>query len=95
MISYILWLRDISVLCLVFDFIFSDAAAYYRCPANHINMSKTQHYATLYIGVARLLSDTLVLIIISNVIFLCECFFFLLFYYYNIELRNCYLCKYA
>ncbi len=39
--------------------------------------------------VARILSDTLVLIIISNVIFLCECFF-----YSDIEWGICYLCKY-
>lgn len=44
---------------------------------NLFSSGSIRHYATLYILRRRVLSDTLVLIIISNVLFLCECFLFL------------------
>lgn len=46
---------------------------------------------TLRSGGKKLLSDTLVLLIISKFIFLCECFFFVV--YHDHRIRN--LCKYT
>lgn len=72
------WFDNTTIILLLLSVVLPEVAAYHWCfYQSHINIffqakSNTMQLCTFC--VARILSDTLVLIIISNVIFLCECF---------------------